>query len=327
VRKGQPEAPVVPGRNVATAVAPLRSRADAGLPVFFVAMSSRHEILVATAPSLRVSDEWALVLAAEGLEPRIVRAGAGWGVWVEEAEAARAEAALAAYAHENRRRRTAPRHASWPGDAPLVVALSLSAALLLFHLVTGPATSGSDWFERGAATARIVSGEPWRAVTALTLHADPGHALANALAGALFFTLWLRVMGPGIGALLVLGAGVLGNALNAGLQLPSHVSVGASTSVFGAVGLLAGAAGVRRESGVDRRRRPWVVAAASLALLGMLGTGGERTDLWAHAFGLLAGAALGAGAAALYPEPPRSAAQWGGGALLLVGVLGAWRLA
>ena len=78
---------------------------------------------------------------------------------------------------------------------------------------------------------------------------------------------------------------------------------------------------------MDRRRRPWVVAAASLALLGMLGTGGERTDLWAHAFGLLAGAALGAGAAALYPEPPRSAAQWGGGALLLVGVLGAWRLA
>jgi membrane associated rhomboid family serine protease len=290
-------------------------------------MSDPRETLIAIAPNPRVSDEWALVLAAEGLEPRIVRAEAGWGVWVAEAEAARAEAALAAYVDENRRTGTAARHPSWEGDAPLIVALFLTAALLLFHLVTGPAASGSAWFEQGAATARIVTGEPWRAVTALTLHADPGHALANALAGTLFFTLWLRVFGPGIGAALVLAAGALGNALNAGLQLPSHVSVGASTAVFGAVGLLAGVAALRREGGAGGRRRPWVVAAASLALLGMLGTGGERTDLWAHAFGLLAGAALGAGAAALFREPPRVTAQWGGGALLLVGVLGAWGLA
>jgi membrane associated rhomboid family serine protease len=290
-------------------------------------MPDSRETLVTVAPSLRLSDEWTLVLVAEGIKARVVRTEAGWGVWVAEAEAPRAEAALAAYAHENRRPGTAARHAAWEGDAPLVVALLLAAALLLFYLVTGAAASGAAWFERGAATARIVSGEPWRAVTALTLHADQGHALANALAGALFFTLWLRVLGPGIGAALVLAAGALGNALNAGLQSSSHVSVGASTAVFGAVGLLAGVAAVRREGGVGRRRRPWVVAAASLALLGMLGTGGERTDLWAHAFGLLAGAALGAGAAALLQEPPRTMAQWGGGALFLGGVLWAWGLA
>ena len=289
-------------------------------------MPDPRETLVATAPSLRVSDEWALVLVAEGFKPRIVRTEAGWGVWVAEAEAPRAEATLAAYAHENRRPRPAA-HASWEGHTPLIVALLLAAALLLFYLVTGPATSGVVWFERGAATARIVAGEPWRAVTALTLHADPGHALANALASALFFTLCLRVFGPGIGAALVLAAGALGNALNAWLQLPSHVSVGASTAVFGALGLLAGVAAVRREGGAAGWRRPWVVAAAGLALLGMLGTGGERTDLWAHAFGLLAGAALGAGAAAALHEPPRIAAQWAGGVLLLVGVLGSWGLA
>lgn len=290
-------------------------------------MPDASETLVAVAPSRRASDEWALVLAAEGLEPRIVHAPEGWGVWVGREQASRAEAALAAYARENRRLETPARHASWDGDAPLTVGLSLVAGLLLFYLVTGPAASGSVWFERGAATASIVAGEPWRAVTALTLHADPGHALANALAGALFFTLWLRVFGPGIGAVLLLAAGALGNALNAGLQASSHVSVGASTAVFGAVGLLAGAAALRREGGALGRRRPWLVAAAGLALLGMLGTGGERTDLWAHAFGLLAGAALGAGAAASLAKPPSVAAQWAGGALLLVGVWGAWELA
>ena len=45
-------------------------------------MSDSRETRVAIAPSLRVSDEWALVLVAEGLKPRIVRAEVGWGVWV-----------------------------------------------------------------------------------------------------------------------------------------------------------------------------------------------------------------------------------------------------
>jgi membrane associated rhomboid family serine protease len=290
-------------------------------------MADACETLVATAPSLGVSDEWALVLVAEGLKPRIVRAEAGWGVWVAEAEAPRAEAALAAYVHENRRALTVARHASWEGEAPLRVALLLAAACLLFHLVTGPAVSDSLWFERGAATARIVASEPWRAVTALTLHADPAHALGNALAGALFFTLWLRVFGPGIGVALVLAAGTLGNVMNAGLHVSSHVSVGASTAVFGAIGLLAGVAVVRRGGGSFGRRRPWVVLAASLGLLGLLGTGGVRTDLWAHAFGLLAGAALGAGAAACLNKPPAVAAQWGGGVFFAAGVWGAWELA
>ncbi len=274
-----------------------------------------------------MSDEWALVLAAEGLEPRIVRDELGWSVFVGADQAPRAEAALAAYLRENRRPAAAARHPSWEGDAPLLVGLGLAAGLLLFHFATGAADAGSAWFERGAATARIASGEPWRAVTALTLHADASHALANAAAGALLFPLWLRVLGPGVGAALLLCAGVLGNALNAWLQAPGHVSVGASTAVFGAVGLLAGVAALRRAGAARGRRRRFVAGAAGLALLAMLGTGGERTDLWAHAFGLLAGAALGAGAAAFLRAPPPLAAQWALGALSVVALLSAWALA
>ena len=150
---------------------------------------------------------------------------------------------------------------------------------------------------------------------------------ASTLAGAFFFTFWLRVLGPGIGALLLLVTGALGIMLNTALQLSSHVSVGASTAVFGAVGLLAGVAMLRPTHAARGRRRPWVVAAASLALLALLGTGGERTDVWAHGFGVLVGAGIGAGSATVLHGPPSIPAQCGGALIFAVGVWGAWRLA
>lgn len=283
------------------------------------------EALVRRAPSRERADEWALVLAAEGLSAR-VRADSGWGVWVVEEEAERAEALLADYLSENRRPPPEVVHPEWQGGAPLACALLTVAGLLLFFLHTGPAAAGSVWFQRGAADARILNGEPWRALTALTLHADAPHALSNAVAGALFLGLVFRVLGPGCGAALVLAAGVLGNLANAWLHSAAHVSVGASTAVFGAVGILAGVAGARRRAAVSRRRRPWMTAAAGLALLALLGTGGERTDLWAHAFGLLAGGALGWATAARLERPP-VALQWAAAALCAAAVLGAWRLA
>ena len=287
-------------------------------------MPESSEALLGVDPSRRVVDEWALVLASQGVRSRIAGTGQGWGLWVAGGEVALAERLLADWAHENRPAPAPPRHPVWQGQAPLAAGLLIVSAFLLFHRVTGPASAGSDWFERGAATVRIVSDEPWRAVTALCLHSDAGHALANALAGGLFLSLWLRVLGPGVGALLVLLAGALGNVLNAGLQSVGHVSVGASTAVFGAVGLLVGAAALRREGRPVRRHPAWVVAAAGLALLGMLGTAGERTDLWAHAFGLAAGGVLGAGAAALWKRPPGPVLQVGCGALFVVLIVAAW---
>ena len=47
----------------------------------------------------------------------------------------------------------------------------------------------------------------------------------------------------------------------------------------------------RREQ--SSNRRAWMPIAAGLALLGMLGSGGLRVDIWAHLCGLLIGAVLG----------------------------------
>ncbi|HSJ98252.1 MAG TPA: rhomboid family intramembrane serine protease, partial [Myxococcota bacterium] len=222
-------------------------------------------------------DEAALVLEASGLHP-LVEAGAdGFALAVAAVEAPAARAALAAFEREN----PAPAPAAPPAPTldPVAVphALALAASLVAFFAVTGARRSGAVWFDRGAAdAARVLAGEPWRIVTALTLHADFGHVLGNAVAGALFLAGVFRVFGFGVGAALVLLAGAGGNLWNAALRAGPHEVVGASTAVFGALGLLAGRALVAGRVRGLRGRRAFVPVAAALALLAMIGTEGER---------------------------------------------------
>jgi membrane associated rhomboid family serine protease len=257
-----------------------------------------HEPL-AVARRRAQADEWALVLEASHLHPRVAGSAEGFVVSVPRAEGGRAAAALAAWQAENQ-----GRGGELVPDPPRdrqagARALAVAGALVLFFGVTGDRAGGSAWFVRGSAdAAKVLSGEAWRVVTALTLHADFGHVLGNAVAGALFLSGVFRRFGAGLGGLLVLAAGAGGNALNAWLRGTDHVVVGASTAVFGALGLLTASALVRGRARGMRGRAAWVPAAAALALLAMIGTEGERVDLWAHALGLGAGLALGLAAAA-----------------------------
>src|SRR5205823_3241225 len=60
-------------------------------------------------------------------------------------------------------------------------------ALVAFFFVTGE-RSDNRWFALGSAdAARMHGGEWWRALTALTLHADLAHVASNAFAAALLF--------------------------------------------------------------------------------------------------------------------------------------------
>jgi len=260
-------------------------------------------------------EEASLVLAAVGIPHRVERAAFRWRLVVADADAERAAAALAAYEAERRR---APsdvpdeRGAAWSG---VVVAV----LLLAFHALAGP-----RWMDAGAAMAgRIRAGEVWRTVTALTLHADGPHVLSNAVACVVFVTAVARLLGPGVGGWLILLAGAGGNALNALVQRPGHDSVGASTAIFGAIGILGGLQFGRRRG----ERRAWLALGASLALLAMLGAG-ERVDLLAHLWGLVVGLVLGVAAAAVAPGAPAGrAVQWPLAAAALATVAGAWAVA
>jgi membrane associated rhomboid family serine protease len=278
---------------------------------------------VAVTPGAEKAEAYAFVLEAIGIGHRIVADAGGWAILVAARDARRAARALAAYEAENR---AAPPAPPPPPEFGRTWAGLMSAAVLIgFFAVTGPRDGGGIWFDRGSASAAILGGEPWRAVTSLTLHADVLHVLGNALACAVFVTAVARWLGPGLGIGLVLLAGTGGNILSAIALGAFTTSVGASTATFGALGILAAhqVAARRRRPGV---RRAWVAAAAALALLGLLGTGG-RADVPAHVLGLLVGAALGAAASAAGRKPPGRPVQWCLLVLVAAAIVACWWIA
>jgi membrane associated rhomboid family serine protease len=282
-----------------------------------------HDLRVDTV--LRVSrdhaatEAWALTLASMGVSCRIEAIDETWAIVVAEADAARGREALDAYDAENRPAETpAPVEygATWLGPA---VALGLCA----FFFVTGE-RGEQGWFVLGSAEASALrAGQWWRTVTALTLHADLAHVMSNAFASFIVAAALGRALGPGVAAWLLLAGGAAGNALTAWAYGAAHSSVGASTAVFAGVGALVALAARHRARW--SRGTAWVAVAAGLALFGVLGTS-KGTDVLAHAFGLLAGGALGLGA--LFPARPfgrpLQAALW---LSALAAVIGCWVVA
>ena len=273
------------------------------------------------------ADEWAVVLAAADIPHWLRRRLDGWALIVPAPDAAAALESLDAYDRENAREGADRGDAVAPSRPVTMVGVYVALLLIGLFAITGSRARRSEWFQHGEADAtRMMAGEWWRAVTALTLHADAPHLLGNALASALLVTAVCQQLGPGVGLWLVLLAGAGGNALTAAVHGAGHVSVGASTAIFGAVGILAGLRILTPGRVGSRLGKWWVVAATSLVLLALLGTG-PNADLLAHVFGLLAGGALGLVAALTIRWTPRAPVQWLLVAAAGAAVCGAWRLA
>src|SRR5690606_10976229 len=200
---------------------------------------------------------------------------------------------IAAYRAE---RETTPAPAPALGNHPgaWIGVGAYAAVLMLFAILTEQAMLGVDWRRAGVLIAHAVIGsEWWRAVTALTLHSDTGH-LANNVGFGGFFGFFLgRYFGPGVAWLAILAAGFAGNVLNAAIQPADHRSIGASTAVFGALGLLTAYAWRRGPRHGSFRAR-FAPIAAGIGLLAFTGTGGENTDIFAHLTGFATGLAIGA---------------------------------
>jgi membrane associated rhomboid family serine protease len=277
-------------------------------------------------PRAGQAQEWSLVLEAAGIPHRVVRdPGEGWVVVVPADEAVRARRALEDDADE----RGPDGDPGGEGDAgPVPWTTGAVAGLLLLgcFAVTGRPAAASPWFERGAAAAGLLlSGQPWRALTALTLHLDAAHVAGNAVATAVLLPALAQRLGGGLALALVVLAGAAGNVLAALAHAPEHVAVGASTATFGAIGMLAALRLLPRSRAGGRPWRAWTVPVAGLLLVAMLGTG-RSADVVAHALGLVSGAACGAAAAPI-GRPPGPLAQGALGGLAVGAVLGAWWLA
>src|SRR5690349_672219 len=191
-------------------------------------------------------DAWGLVLMSKGLQGLVTFADGVFALYVPTHQALRARIELDAADAEEREQLRTTRHAAGRSSQPatrhaLMGGVLVALLLVAFFAVTGPRAGGSAWFSAGAADAeRVLQGEWWRAVTALTLHADGAHVASNIGIGALVVGAVMRSEGVGFGAALVLASGSAGNLLNAWAHQSLHSSVGFSTAVFAAIGLLGG---------------------------------------------------------------------------------------
>jgi membrane associated rhomboid family serine protease len=258
--------------------------------------------------------ERSVVLDAMGIAHEVQPAPDGhWALIVDDVDAPAAEAALAAWEAENPPR---PHLLARPDYGRTLAGVAVGLAILAFSALAGLPPPGS-LLERGSAeAARMLQGEWWRAATALTLHADLAHAAANAVAIGIFLGAVARRLGPALATWLALTAGVAGNVLTALVVRGGHVSIGASTAVFGALGTLSALQVPRRAA--------WLTLGVGVALLGLLGTG-ARADLPAHLFGFAVG--VTAGLAVRRMTPPRRSLRQPAIALLAVApiVLAWWR--
>ncbi len=137
----------------------------------------------------------------------------------------------------------------------------------------------------------LLVGEWARTVTALFVHADLGHLVANAGFALFFCRLLATHTGPGLALFLTIFAGALGNALTLPFRQGYVLSYGFSTALFACIGSLSGFVARFSRSGAL-----WPLACGA-ALLALLGTEGEDTDYTAHVCGLLCGMGCGALAA------------------------------
>jgi membrane associated rhomboid family serine protease len=242
--------------------------------------------------------EHGLVVLAMGRPYWLVESDSGYRLLVEPQVLASAREQLECYDRES---------VGWPPPSaaddspsrrverftPLVWAL---AVLVVYRFQID---SAGSFEEAGALDSHAVfdRGEWWRPVTALFLHADLGHLLANVISGYFVFSAVLSTIGRGRGWLCLAVAAIAGNCAVAGLNYPGpYRSLGASTAIFAGLGLLTGRAVrvLRTRSGGHPWRAVLVPLAAGVALLGLFGAGGLHTDVVAHANGFGAGLVLGA---------------------------------
>jgi rhomboid protease GluP len=241
----------------------------------------------------RQAEQYALVLTAMGMQSSIAPEGKFMALYVAQEDAARANDELAAYDRENTGG-LPEKEWLFPGLPRIEVAMIYWVVLLFFFAAARNHAFSFDWLGEGAVQSGLMlKGEWWRAVTALCLHASGAHLLANLVFGTVFLMLLSQVSGAGVAALATITAGAAGNVLSALVQSPEHTSIGASTSIFASLGLLAALRQVRRRDHALSALRNWTPVAGGFALLTFLGFSGENTDVLAHVLGFGSGLAAG----------------------------------
>ena len=250
--------------------------------------------------SKKKSDEISLVLHSIGIEHIVESYEGRWDIQVEDDVISHAESEIKLY--EERNKVSLPINKIKLHKTNKYLFSIILSSFFIFHFINylefsfGSITFNREfWLNSGSTSAYFIisKGEWFRNITALTLHNDFAHLLSNMIFGGLtFYGLWIYV-GRGISIFLIFLSGFLGNYLNAYLHKINHISIGASTAVFGGLGVIAGLQliGYFKQKGIFQ----WLPMIAASILFGLLGTGGidTNTDVGAHLTGFFVGIIIG----------------------------------
>lgn len=268
----------------------------AGVPRFWRECGLKATALAGLKYSKQITAQWLLVLESENIPYKLVRHKGLEFLFVPPLYSCKAKGEICAYLKEPPLK---PKIKISLAHVNLQPVLLMFLILTMFHALRmgwwgGFGFTPDQWLAKGALSAQQVylQGEWYRAVTSLTLHADTQHLLGNTIFGGLV----LSVLALRIGAInalcLSFFSGVTGNLLSAFIRLGSdYSSIGSSTALFGAMGVLCGLSIAHRD--MYGWRRVVLPLAAGFAWLAFLGMEGVQVDVNAHLAGLLTGIGFG----------------------------------
>lgn len=265
-----------------------------------------------------------LVLAAIEIPHEVIHDQDGCALVVPAEHSGAASAELRQYEEENPPRIKKPLIRLPDHDAlPGMFAYTLIVCIVAW--LAGSAAFGEDWLAAGRVDGELIrSGEWWRLVTALTLHSGVKHLAGNLVFGIVFGWFAGRLLGSGIAWFAIVIAAAGGNLLNTMLLESAHRSIGASTAVFAALGVVAGFVWRAKLMSQERWSYRYGPIVGGFALLMYTGTGDANTDIGAHLMGFLSGFATGMLVTRLRPLVNSGRAQLLFGAAALAVIVAAW---
>lgn len=256
---------------------------------------AREEFFVPVArfSDLRVAQEHALVVLAMNLDCLITVDEEGYLIHADEAFLVAIREEFKLYAEEQAEVRE-PAHVPVFGSG-VEWALAWIVTLLVCFSRQLENAALDDRFMNSSLEV-IGNGEIYRPLTSLFLHADFEHLMGNAIFGLIFGIFVANSFRPHLGWGLILLSGFLGNLLNAWIHYPDPFrSLGTSTAVFGALGLLvaSGLSVAWDERSYRKGIRAFTPLLAGAMIFTMNGIGGPGVDTLAHITGMLFGILLG----------------------------------
>lgn len=257
------------------------------------------EIRISEGGYKQIRDE-SLVLLSQGISHRLEHSPDGpFQIFVELDDQKRARFQIRLYHREN-----PPREPTEP--LPLKASLQPIWVLLVPAAVTLVQFSGfiPGIESEGLSDAdKVMNGQWWRCITALTLHGDSRHLGGNLLTGYLVLSMMsYRISLAKVVPFLAVSS-ALANFCVAATVHTDFRSLGFSTFVFAAIGALSVMEFrlMPKEShGLLRRFAPLCGAASLATFVGI----GEHADILAHLYGFIAGLLCGF-------IPSKKSLRWG----------------